>query len=158
MIKFDTERCNGCGACVEVCPTAAIYLVEGKATVEPALCRDCQACIPACPAEAISLLAPAENRTEPIRVPVRRPEPEVIQVQTQPAPVPFRTSLLPVVGTALAWGWREIVPRLADYFLHDLDRRATGGKMPAARQSKPQNGSSARGKGSGRRERRRGGR
>ena len=158
MIKINTERCNGCGECVEVCPTGAVYLVEGKATVEQTLCRDCEACIAACPTEAISLVTPKEAVVEPVRVPAPRPEPQVIQVKTQSAPAPFRASLLPVVGGALAWGWREIVPRLAEYLLYDLDRRVARRQTPAARQSTPDNGSSVRGGGRGRRSaRRRGG-
>jgi len=133
MIKIDMQRCNGCGECVEVCPTGAIYLVGGKATVEQTLCRDCKACIAACHTEAISLVTSKETVVEPVRVPALRPGPQVIQVKTKSAPAPFRANLLPVVGGALAWGWREIVPRLAEYFLYDLDRRRARRQMPAAR-------------------------
>ena len=31
MITIDLARCNGCGACVEVCPEGALYLVDDKA-------------------------------------------------------------------------------------------------------------------------------
>ena len=58
-------------------------------------------------------------------------------------------------GGALAWGWREIVPRLADVLLYDLDRRVARRRTPAVRQGTPFNGSSARGGGRGRRRRRR---
>jgi Fe-S-cluster-containing hydrogenase component 2 len=155
MIRINTERCNGCGACVEVCPNGALYLVEGRATVEQTLCRDCQACITACPTEAISLVTLKEVVVESVRVPAPRPEPQVIQVKTKSAPAPLRASLLPVVGAALAWGWREIVPRLTEVLLYDLDRRVTRSQRPAARQSTPANGSSVRGGSSGRRRRRR---
>ncbi len=114
MIEINTALCNGCGACVEVCPTGALYLVEGKAMVEQKLCRDCESCIAACPTEAISLVSSKEAVVEPVRVPAPRPEPQVIQVKTKSAPAPLRASLLPIVGGALAWGWREIVPRLAE--------------------------------------------
>jgi hypothetical protein len=140
---------------VEVCPNAAIYLVAGKATLEQTLCRDCQACITACPTEAISLVTAKEAVAESVRVPALRPEPQVIQVKAKAAPAPLRASLLPVVGGALAWGWREIVPRLADYLLYDLDRRRARKQTPAARPGTPDNGSSARSRGSGRRRRRR---
>ena len=155
MIEINTTLCNGCGACVEVCPNGAVYLVEGRATVEQTLCRDCQACIAACPTEAISLVTPKEAVVEPVRVPVLRPEPQVIKVETKSVPVSFRVSLLPIVGGALAWGWREIVPRLADVLLYDLDRRATRRRTLAVRQSARDNGSSLRGGGRGRRLRRR---
>ena len=153
MIKINTELCNGCGECVEICPTGAIYLVAGKATVELTLCRDCEACIAACPTEAISLVTPKELVVEPVRVPAPRPEPGVIQVKAKSVPAPFRASVLPAVGGALAWAGREIVPRLAEYLLYDLDRRRAGRQRPDARR----NGSSTRGsgRGSGRRGRRR---
>ena len=47
------EQCDGCGACMEVCPIAAIELKEGKAAVKVVSCIGCGACIPACPKSAI---------------------------------------------------------------------------------------------------------
>jgi NAD-dependent dihydropyrimidine dehydrogenase PreA subunit len=155
MIEINAALCNGCGACVEVCPTGALYLLEGKAMVDQKLCRDSESCITACPTKAINLVTPKEAVEEPVRVPVPRPEVQVMQVKTKPAPAPLRTSLLPLVGGALAWGWREIVPRLAEYLLHDLDRRVTRRRTLAVRGSARDNGSSARGGGRGRRWRRR---
>jgi NAD-dependent dihydropyrimidine dehydrogenase PreA subunit len=124
MIVIHTECCDGFGACIEVCPTGALYLVDGKATVDRRLCRDCQACIAACPTEAIRSTEPVTtSAAEPVRVPVVRPEPEHVLVETY-SPVPLRANVLPVVGTTLVWTARKIVPRLADYYLDSLDRRA----------------------------------
>jgi NAD-dependent dihydropyrimidine dehydrogenase PreA subunit len=159
-IIIDTERCNGCGACTEVCPTGALYLVDGKAVVDSTLCRECEACIATCPTEAIVSTeeAPASG-AEMRRVPALRPEPEIIRVKTQPAPVPLRARALPVVGAALAWAGREIVPRLAEYLLYDLDRRVAEGQMPSAPRSTVDSnssiGSRGGGRGGGRRRRRR---
>ena len=155
MIKIDTGRCNGCGACVEICPTGAIYLVDGRAAVEQELCEECEACVAACPAEAISLLTSPEVGAEPVRVPARRPEPQVIQVKTRPTPSSFRASVLPVVGGALVWAGRELVPRLAEYFLYDLDRRVAERRSPFARKGTPDSSSPAPSAGAGRRRRRR---
>jgi heterodisulfide reductase subunit A len=47
------DLCNGCQACVPVCPVNAITMVEGKAKIDPFQCIGCGACIPACPQEAI---------------------------------------------------------------------------------------------------------
>jgi ferredoxin len=55
----DLERCDGCGNCVDACPTESISLVEGKASVDPDDCIDCWSCIDACPNDAIEI---AEER------------------------------------------------------------------------------------------------
>ena len=159
MITIDAERCNGCGACIEVCPEAAIYLIDGKATVDRVLCRECEACIAACPIDAIAYASQISvPEAVPERVPAVRPKPEVIRVRMQPVPVPLRTKMLPVVGAALAWAGREIVPRLADYALYSLDRRA--GERRVAKSSGRAPNRDARagtGDGGGRRHRKRGG-
>lgn len=48
-----TDLCNGCNACVPVCPTNAITMQNGKARIDPFQCTGCGACIPVCPQEAI---------------------------------------------------------------------------------------------------------
>ena len=53
--KVDPEKCEGCGDCVDVCPTEAITLEDGKAVVNEEECADCGACEPVCPTEAITL-------------------------------------------------------------------------------------------------------
>jgi NAD-dependent dihydropyrimidine dehydrogenase PreA subunit len=155
VVIINTDRCNGCGACLDACPTEAIYLVDDRATVDESLCRDCRACINTCPTEAISLALPSESVIDPVPVPALQPEPHVIQVKAEPAPATLRSSLLPVVGGALAWAGREILPRLADYFLYDLDRRLDRKQTCATRQSAPVSRFTAGGGGNGRRRRRR---
>ena len=53
-VTIDKEKCTACGACVDVCPVAAIKL-EDKATVNEDECIDCGTCVDECPVEAISL-------------------------------------------------------------------------------------------------------
>jgi len=51
-----SERCTGCGRCVEVCPTGAITLgADGKAHVRAAVCRGCGLCVEECPQQALTL-------------------------------------------------------------------------------------------------------
>lgn len=51
----NAEKCEGCGDCVDVCPTEAIVLENGKAIVSEDDCADCGACEPVCPTEAITI-------------------------------------------------------------------------------------------------------
>ncbi|MDI6916509.1 MAG: 4Fe-4S binding protein [Thermoplasmatales archaeon] len=53
-VKIDEEKCTGCGACVDVCPTEAITVNE-KAKVDEEKCIECSACVSECPVGAISL-------------------------------------------------------------------------------------------------------
>jgi NAD-dependent dihydropyrimidine dehydrogenase PreA subunit len=126
VITIRAEYCNGCGACVEVCPTGAIYLVDGAATVDRERCSACEACLAACPAGAIVVVGERQPEAEPVRVPALRVEPGVVQVKAELASRPVRSKVLPVVGAALVWVGREIVPRLADYLLYGLERPLSG--------------------------------
>ena len=46
--------CTGCGDCVSFCPTGAVALVNGKASVvKPEACSYCTECEAICPSGAI---------------------------------------------------------------------------------------------------------
>ena len=47
------DKCIGCGACIKVCPTGAIQLVNKKARVDSAKCIGCAGCVGACPTWAM---------------------------------------------------------------------------------------------------------
>ncbi len=50
------DRCDGCGACLALCPKNAIVMNDdNKAQVVEALCVGCGACISSCPQEALDL-------------------------------------------------------------------------------------------------------
>jgi NAD-dependent dihydropyrimidine dehydrogenase PreA subunit len=53
-VKVDSEKCDACGSCVEVCPVAAIELKD-KAVINAEECIDCGTCVDECPNEAITL-------------------------------------------------------------------------------------------------------
>jgi len=48
----DSEKCTGCGICVDVCPVNAIE-VNQEAVVNDETCTGCAACVSECPNEAI---------------------------------------------------------------------------------------------------------
>jgi ferredoxin len=161
-IAVDTERCTGCGACIEACPTGALYLVEGKAAVDNALCRGCEACLSICPEGALALVARPEAPTAPVRPAAqpltRRPEPQVLRIRTESTPVPWRQRVLPVVGAAFAWAGREIVPRVVDIVVDTFERRADERQIASRGRSSQTTSPGGEGKGRQHRHRRRGGR
>jgi ferredoxin len=53
--KVDSEKCTGCGTCVDDCPSEAIKMADEKAAVDAETCIDCGVCVESCPAEAISM-------------------------------------------------------------------------------------------------------
>lgn len=55
VIRFDADRCIGCGACVRDCLTGHIVLIEGKAALREGRCIQCGHCYAVCPTEAVSM-------------------------------------------------------------------------------------------------------
>src|SRR5581483_10004700 len=55
MAHVVTSKCEGCKFtdCVEVCPVACFYELDGQVVIHPDDCIDCQACVAECPVEAI---------------------------------------------------------------------------------------------------------
>ncbi|HIX59326.1 MAG TPA: 4Fe-4S binding protein [Candidatus Blautia gallistercoris] len=55
IIKIDSQKCNGCGACAAACHEGAIAMVDGKAKlIRDDYCDGLGDCLPACPTNAIS--------------------------------------------------------------------------------------------------------
>ena len=56
MPKIDLAKCNGCGVCVEHCPTGALAMQDSQVFMaRPDLCSYCATCEDVCPTEAIAL-------------------------------------------------------------------------------------------------------
>ena len=59
IVQIDGDRCTGCGACAEACPTGALALRSGENTVsitfDPTLCNGCFECGGRCPEQAIRI-------------------------------------------------------------------------------------------------------
>ena len=54
-VKLEHDKCQGCVACVKVCPTEAIRVRNGKAEILSDRCIDCGACAAKCPYHAFSV-------------------------------------------------------------------------------------------------------
>lgn len=52
-IQVDSDKCIGCSHCMRVCPTQAIRIVNGTASIQPERCVDCGECYRVCPQRAI---------------------------------------------------------------------------------------------------------
>lgn len=56
-IKIDTEKCDGCGTCVDVCPVEVFELKNNKSVVVNLdECLVCRACEVQCPNSAIEII------------------------------------------------------------------------------------------------------
>ncbi len=52
----DSDKCIGCGECVEVCPTEVFELEDEKAVATNAdECLGCESCVEVCEQEAITV-------------------------------------------------------------------------------------------------------
>jgi NAD-dependent dihydropyrimidine dehydrogenase PreA subunit len=127
MIYIDSERCDGCGRCLEICPSSAIALQGEKAIIEESRCTGCEVCLDACPQGAIlavelvtnepAILAPA------MVVPMGALSTAGTEERLPSAKPRLRDLAWPVIGSTLLWAGREIVPRMAPLALDLLDQR-----------------------------------
>ena len=52
-VALTMKKCRGCTTCIKSCPTEAIRVRSGKATILPNRCIDCGTCIQVCPHQAV---------------------------------------------------------------------------------------------------------
>ena len=55
VAQVDSDKCNSCERCEDVCSWEAVKLVNQKAVVDESLCEGCGLCKEICPTDAISL-------------------------------------------------------------------------------------------------------
>ena len=52
-------RCDGCGHCVDICPSDIMHidkLIRRAVNIEPNFCWECYSCVKACPQNAIDVV------------------------------------------------------------------------------------------------------
>ena len=125
MIYVDPDRCTGCGTCEEHCPSGAISLAQGVATIDPSKCTQCETCFDVCPNGAImAVTEPVAEQAPALRV---RPTTQITRAESRPASAPSWSKAMPAIGGVLAFLGREIAPRIATYLADVLDRKLAEG-------------------------------
>lgn len=59
---INRDLCGSCGACVAVCPSEALVLINLTLHIERPLCNLCRRCLGACPVHALSFEEVYESR------------------------------------------------------------------------------------------------
>ena len=146
-IRIDKERCNGCGSCVEACPTGAMSLMNGAAVIDYALCAQCEACIDVCPSGAITALVDTSMVVQ---------QPAAMSNVTKARPILTRPQ--PWLSSALVFAGQTILPRLVDVLITAVEHKLAQPTMQnVSSTSIPPRRLAGRGRGQRRRARRRGG-
>ncbi|MEM3486373.1 MAG: 4Fe-4S binding protein [Candidatus Methanomethyliaceae archaeon] len=57
VVSFDQDKCNGCGWCVQACPSKSLEISDKQARmIVPNECQACGDCQAICPKEAITVV------------------------------------------------------------------------------------------------------
>lgn len=76
-VTLDEEKCKGCTNCIKTCPTEAIRVRNGKATIMKELCIDCGECIRVCPHHAKKAVADELSALNAYKYTVALPAPSL---------------------------------------------------------------------------------
>jgi electron transfer flavoprotein alpha subunit len=52
MVTNDTNKCTGCGGCIDLCPVIAISMINDVVTIDNKICTECGICVKVCPVRA----------------------------------------------------------------------------------------------------------
>ena len=74
-VVLDFKRCRGCTTCIKSCPTQAIRVRRGKATILNDRCIDCGTCIQVCPHHAIKSVSDKLEKLEKFQYNIALPHP-----------------------------------------------------------------------------------
>ena len=120
-------RCDGCGHCVDICPSDIMHIDENirrAKNIEPNFCWECYSCVKACPNHAIDVRGYADFAPMGHSVRVRREE----EKGTISWKIKFRNGteknfVSPI--TTKPWGkfipklWNKFTPRFCCYWRYN---------------------------------------
>ncbi len=117
--RMDESRCDGCLACMRVCPTEAIRVRHGKAKVRQELCIDCGSCLTACTRGAITATTSSLEEFDAFAFKVAIPSPVLYgHFPTNVKPEHIAQGLL-AVGFDAVWDYgvdtRLVAQAIVDY-------------------------------------------
>ena len=76
-VVLEYIKCRGCTTCIKNCPTEAIRVRRGKATILPNRCIDCGTCIRVCPHKAVKSVPDDFNALQNFQYNVAVPDPSL---------------------------------------------------------------------------------
>jgi Fe-S-cluster-containing hydrogenase component 2 len=100
--RVDSEKCNGCLACMRACPTHAIRVKGGKARLISELCIDCGLCLRVCKSGTITATTRPFADFEKFRFKVAVPSPVLF------GQFPLSVTPAQIVEGLLALGFDEV--------------------------------------------------
>ena len=74
-VSLDVSKCKGCTACLKRCPTEAIRVRDGRATIDSSRCIDCGECIRVCSNKAKKATHDALSEMDSFKLKIALPAP-----------------------------------------------------------------------------------
>lgn len=96
-VVLDFKKCRGCTTCIKNCPTEAIRVRSGKATILPNRCIDCGTCIRVCPHKAVKSVCDDFSALKNYRYTIAIPDPALYGS--------FRTWTMWTSSSTAFWSW-----------------------------------------------------
>lgn len=120
-VYLDEEKCLGCTTCLRNCPTGAIRVRGGKATILESKCIDCGECIRICPHNAKLAKTDPISKVNDYKYKVAIPAPAIIGQFKTRYPIDRILSAIKFLGfdevVEVAYG-AEVVGRALKYEYH----------------------------------------
>ena len=105
---------------MDVCEAGAIYLVDGKAHIEPDICTECGLCVDVCPQNAIVVSGNELQKTYPN------------EVSAQKSFVAVAKAGLAAMGSALL---PVLVSKVTDFLIEKIEESGTRSLTPKKEES-----------------------